>query len=129
MMVVRGDYGVLFSIQLREDRLFGGRPLQISGDDKPEAMIAFVKPDGKTVVKRTVSVAPDGFVQYTVEQGLLDQVGTWEVRIRGRLTNGAPFMCASVCFDVQDFPAANKEPNEQEIKLEGPFIISPFDEK
>lgn len=61
----------------------------------------FRKPSGTTVAKTATFVTDgaDGVLQYTVESGLVDEVGTWQVQARIS-KSGAVLTSAPIYFSV-----------------------------
>lgn len=72
------DFGWVAKLRIVQDET----PVDISG--YTTRLIIFVKPDG-TEVEKTATFSTDGtdgYLQYTVEDGVIDVRGSWKVRAR-----------------------------------------------
>lgn len=84
--IIVGDYGQIAKITFID--VDTNAAADISAYNATQQMI-FTAPDGRVTVKEADfdSDGSDGIVKYTIEAGLLDKPGPWEVR--ARVQNGA----------------------------------------
>lgn len=90
-----GDYGYDGKLRITK----GGAAQNIS--TYTTLQLIFRKPSGTTVAKTATFVTDgaDGVLQYTVESGLVDEVGTWQVQARIS-KSGAVLTSAPIYFSV-----------------------------
>lgn len=89
------DFGWIAALQIVQD----GTPVDISGYTTRQ--FTFVKKDG-TEIEKTATFetdGTDGWLQYVVEEGVIDTVGSWSVY--ARVSNGSAELTSNyVLFGV-----------------------------
>lgn len=112
MAIYMGDKGVKIELEFRDYEEVNGKPTDIGAlDIRSATEITFLtrKPDGTSGTAKTkgdsnisfTTDGQDGKAYYLIEEGFLDQAGTWRLQGLVALLTGARHYSEIVSFKVQ----------------------------